>query len=299
MLINDYKNKVYIKNGIINLKSLNTFFNLSGKLSKIDNQYLEPFFKTEAIDFSGNFNINLNITMNLNYPEDLLLSGKIFVKDSGLNVNKEKFFFKESSINIEKNRVEVESGEVNYKEHDFLFDISSGEVFSSSPVFNIIVRIKSLNINKFVTLKEPFKSRLSELRLDTTLSLKDKKINFKKISFNLLNGRINMDGFFDFKKSNRLAWRFDQAADNIDVQRLFKNFNIKQDINGRITGVSFIKGYIADKKFHLEGLSGKFQSQLNLTNIGNLDLQAAFILKNNKININKSYVIYDYNKRRK
>jgi len=297
-LIKDYKNQLYLPKTVINLKTQKINTSISGKLNKIDNTYLRNMRikPPEGLHFLANLHINLKLFISLKYPEYPVISGTMYLKNSQLNVGKENFYFIKCPFVIKKNNLYANKAEMNYKDHHIKFSITKINILNPLSLYHIKLQSKVFNVNKFINLKSPLKYNFSSLKADGNLNLKQNQIDFKTVSLYFFKSRISVKGFLNYKYDNKILLQLNQEAKNINLKKMLDNLNIEQNLTGKLGTKLFIKAFIVKKKFELINLNGSLNSLFTYKDYENLDSYVSINLKNNRINMTRSYVIYDRNK---
>lgn len=297
LLFCDYKNRITLTKGLLNLTSLNVGFKLSSQLKDIDNEYIKNFINIDKYNFKANLDIDLFVGLNLNNWKNIKLNGRIIMDNSMLESGEEKFFFDEGEIIVKNNEVSINNGMVSYKGYDFQYELYTKNLFNQFSPYHFKIKSNKVNLNQFLKHKNPLlKNNLYNLSLESTLSLKNKLINFKNINFNFLQGQVCMKGIINFKNKNELLLEFNQEIKDMNVNKLMESYKIK-DIIGTIQAQSILRASISsNKKFKLNKLKGEIKSQMDYKNLNNLNLNVVYKLRKNKIYFYKSYLNYDYNR---
>ncbi len=297
LLFCDYKNRVTLSKGLLNLTSLNVGFKLSSQLKDIDNEDIKNFINIDKYNFKANLDIDLFVGLNLNNWKNIKLNGRIIMNNCMLESGGEKFFFDKGEIIVKNNEVNIKSGMVRYKGYDFQYELFKKDLFNRFFPYHIKIKSSKVNLNQFIKHKNfLLKNNLYNLSLESTLSLKNRLINFKNINFDFLHGQVCMKGIINFKNKNELLLEFNQEIKDMNVNKLMESYKIK-DITGTIQAQSILRVSIfSNKKFKLNKLKGEIKSQMDYKNLNNLNLNVVYKLRKNKIYFYKSYLNYDYNR---
>jgi hypothetical protein len=296
MNIKDKVANLQIRSGIINLKSLNAWFSLKGELNQITEKYVSRFIVINQLNYLANLKLNTAVKMNLKYPGNLVVNGDIDLIDSKLKVKNEDFYFKKNLFQIKDNHMNVINGSGQYKDHQWAMNISKPNLINFTYPFTVGLKTDSLNLNQFITMEKPIRSRLKNVHIKSSLNIKKRKITFTDIQAKGLNGTIKSSGFFDFQDSNKLQWEFKNDLLKIDIQNIAKQLELKQKLQGLVNGDLMIRGNISDKIANLTYFKGQMKTTVDVDDIKNIETSIYFKSQKNNIQIYNSYVIYDYNK---